>query len=351
MKMIKRTMKRMDNRTAMIIRISGNTPSMLISRRLFSSVYDKNHYDRNIVMLTSAIDSIYNEEWRVRGVLPFKKDYLLMHLLTNDYYAFEPLDYYQYKKSEIPGFLYELLVIESRNGYLWLNEWVHDGEDMIGVYKCRTAEDLLLIRGLSKVILNSMIVSDTSRNLSRLSDLMTPHYDFLNRQHNVVKVINVDLIDCMNYLRVSDILLRVDFFASRGLIFELIKQFLNLSIYDNKIKELLHLGGIPPMGEITDVILHHFYGRVFDTALERAFPGITYTRWSHEVYIVIKETDSFTIEIEDMKILLHRIGLIDGSEISSMNRGDLGCLPTSNEEKAVILYEDGDVEVWNFEDM
>jgi hypothetical protein len=303
-------------------------------------------------MLTSAIDSIYNkEEWLGRGVLPFRKDDLLRQLHTNDYYTFEPLDYYQYKRSEFPEFVHQMLVMEADKGFLWLNEWVQDGEEMIGVYKCGSGEDLLLLRGLSRVILNSLIVYDTSRNLSRLTDLMAPHYDLLNRQRNVVQLVNVDLGDCMGYIRISDLLSKIDYFTSKGVLYDLIKRFLTIAIFDRKSNKLLNLGGIPPMGEITDVILHHFYGMVFDTALERAFPGITFTRWGHEVFILIKESDTFTFDIDDLKNILRHNGLLDGSDISYMNRGDMGCLPTSNEEKAVFLYEDGEVAVWNFEDI
>ena len=89
------------------------------------------------------------------------------------------------------------------------------------------------------------------------------------------------------------------------------------------------------MGEITDVILHLFYQRVFDTALEARFPGITYTRWGHEVFIVIKESESFTFDSNEIDTLLDEINLLVGANLRYMNRGDLGCLPTSNDERAV----------------
>lgn len=222
---------------------------------------------------------------------------------------------------------------------------------MIGVYKCRNDVDLLLIRGLERVILNALIVNDKSRNLSQFSDLMAPHYDLLNRQQNVVKLVKVDLGGCIDFINISNILMKIDASTSGGLVYNLIKQFLNLPIYDIKENKFLLLEGIPPMGEITDVILHHFYQRVFDTTLERMFPGITYTRWGHEVYIVIKQSDSFTFNIKDLEILLYSIRLSEGAIISHMKRGDHGCLPTCNEEKAAFLYEDGDVEVWNYEDI
>lgn len=64
-------------RSTLIRHISGKGKEMFHSRRLFSSLHDS----KTVVMLTSAIDSIYNDEWRVRGVLPIQKDNLLSDLL------------------------------------------------------------------------------------------------------------------------------------------------------------------------------------------------------------------------------------------------------------------------------
>jgi hypothetical protein len=33
--------------------------------------------------------------------------------------------------------------MEASQGYLWFNEWVDDGVEMIGIYKCRNPVGLL----------------------------------------------------------------------------------------------------------------------------------------------------------------------------------------------------------------
>jgi hypothetical protein len=146
------------------------------------------------VMLLTAIDYIYNnDEWRVRSVLPFMKDALQSELLVLDNYIFGPISYYQYKISDIPDFIYNMLIMEESHGNLWLNEWLYDNCVMIGVYQCRNQVNFLLLKALSKVILNTMIVYDASRNLSKSTDLKAQHYDFLNAQENVVQVISINL--------------------------------------------------------------------------------------------------------------------------------------------------------------
>lgn len=154
--------------------------SMFISSRKFAY-----YIDLNRVKLISAIDSIYTEEWKVRGVLPFSMEYLQWEMMVKENYMFEGIDYSQYKKSDITYMHYEMLLMEESLGYLWLIEWDSDGVEMIGIYKCRKAEDLLLLMALSKVILSTMIVSEGHPNISRLNELKDKHYAFLNRQQNV----------------------------------------------------------------------------------------------------------------------------------------------------------------------
>lgn len=59
--------------------------------------------------------------------------------------------------------------------------------------------------------------------------------------------------------------------------------------------------------------------------IEKKYPGITYTRWGHEVIIAIKKNDSFTIEADTVISLLDEIDL-DG-EFEFLSYEDYGCLP------------------------
>jgi hypothetical protein len=308
--------------------------------------------DCNKLMLISAIESIYNNEWRERGVLPFKMERLQTELLLKNNFLLGPIDYYQYRKSEIPNFLYEILCTQASLGYLWMNEWVEDGDDMIGVYKCREPTDFFLMTALSRVLLrriSSEYIAPITTNVSTMNDVKCMHYALLKRLQNVVKLILIDLSPCMEQATNSRILNRFRNETSKGVVFHLVKQILYLSIYDMNTKKKRPFNLIPPIGEITNVISHLFYQTVFDTVLEEKYPGITYSRWGHEVIIAIKKNDSFTIDDNTVISLLDEIDL-DG-EFEFLSLDELGCLPVCNGEKAILLDEDGSVSVWRYEDL
>ena len=306
----------------------------------------------NKVELISAIESIYNDEWRVRGVLPFKKEDLQNQLLVKENFCLDPIDYYQFKKSEIPDFLYVKLLTEASRGFIWLNEWVDDDVNMIGLYQCRQPIDLFLMTALSRVLIKTIAnayMAPITTNVSTLNDLKCNHYQFLNRQQNVEKVFRIDLTPCMKQVRKSRILKYYDNETCKGVFLNLVKQIIELSIYDNNCNKFIPYDLIPPVGEITNVILHIFYQRVVDKVLEAKYPGITYTRWGNELIIVIKKNDSFTFDDDTVISLLEEIDLDGDSDCLSSE--DYSCLPACNGEKAILLHEDGCVSVWRYEDL
>jgi hypothetical protein len=300
------------------------------------------------VMLLSAIESIYNNEWRERGVPPFRMKRLQTELLLKDNVQLGHIDYYRFRKSEIPSFLYSMLITQASLGYLW----VHDGDDMIGVYQCREPTDLFLMTALSKVLIHrnwSENLAPITTNVQSLNDVKCMHYAFLNRQQNVEKLLLIDLTPCMKQVRNSRILRCFDNKTSKGVVFNLVKQIINLEIYSMNSNKLIPFNRIPPIGEITNVILHLFYQKVFDKVIEEKYPGITYSRWGHEVIIAIKKNDSFHFEDETVISLLDEIDL-DG-EFEFLSSEDYGCLPVCKGEKAILLHEDGCVSVWRYEDL
>lgn len=166
---------------------------MCLSSRLFSDYIDVNR-----IKLISAIDSIYNEEeWKVRAVQPFRKEYLQKEMMVKDNYMFQAIAYSQYKRSDITPMYYDMLLMEESQGYLWLIEWDFNGVEMISIYKCRESTDLLLLMALSKVLLSIIIVYEGLPNISRLNELKNKHYSFLNQQQNVDNLVKIDLTSSM----------------------------------------------------------------------------------------------------------------------------------------------------------
>jgi len=263
--------------------------------------------------------------------------------LTDDY-RFGPIDYYQINIKEIPPFIYDMIRVESSMGYLWLEE--RNPESLIGVYKCRDPMDQLVMMGLSNVILTTMIKAPP--DIYKFKDLKPPHYAFLNRQENVVKVVSIDLSDCMIHIPTSRILSSLRFTIQNGVYYNLVKRIIDLQIYDIQNDRYISVMGVTPIGEITHVILHNFYQNTLDSFLEFWYPGITYSRFGHELFIIFKQTDKFvTIDDCDIDHILDELDLYDVDIKWSYNE----LLPADNNEKALMLFADGGLEVWNFEDL
>lgn len=68
------------------------------------------------------------------------------------------------------------------------------------------------------------------------------------------------------------------------------------------------------------------------------------------MFIVIKESDSFEIKESDIINLLEELDIKE-YDIEWLYRGSNYILPACNEEKGVMLHEDGDLEVWKYEDL
>lgn len=101
-----------------------------------------------------------------------------------------------------------------------------------------------------------------------------------------------------------------EFLGNIPIIYDLIKGFLDLQIYDQNNERFFKWQCVPPIGEITNVIYHVFYKHVFDRVIAKMYPGITYTRWGHQVFLAIKEGESFLLQDIDIRNLLERISRI-----------------------------------------
>ena len=320
----------------------GTGHSMFISPRKIAHIPQINCEKQKLVL---EVRSIYNDSWRVRGVLPFMINDFINQLNLTGKYRFGPVVYYQINIKEIPPLIYDVIRMEASKGYLWLDERNLDTHSLIGVYKCRVPMDLLVLKGLSNVILTT--VNKAQPNISKFKDLKAMHYAFLNRQENVVKVVSIDLSDCMDYIPTSRILTSQKFTKQYGLYYNLVERIIDLPIYDFHNHSFFTSTGITPIGEITHVILHNFYQNTVDSLLESRYPGITYSRYGHELFILCKQTDEFTIDDCDIDNILEVLDLYS----VDINWSSDGLLMADNNDKALILHEDGSLEVWNSEDI
>lgn len=301
------------------------------------------YYNQNSVLLTSAINTIYNQDWNARGVLPFKKNELL-ELVVRDKYVLSPLQYFVLKKSDIPDFIYEILIMESKRGYLWFENSVDD--KWIHLFKPQNSTDLLLLMALSKVLLTLI---DSNPNVYKLEDNKSYHYNYLNRMRNVCRVYKIDLSQSIKCIDKFDVMDNIKFIGLNGVVLNLISDFVRLPICDAYVNKRIPSHGIPPIGEISNVIFDIFLISRFDREFIHRYPGVSYTRLGYEVFIATKSNDEFDEEeaeyfIEDVVRLHGDIDYIDNDENDYLVGG-------SYEEKVIFLEESGRVSVWNSEDV
>jgi hypothetical protein len=318
------------------------------SRRFGTQLFNNTHV--YCVLLRESIDSIYNEEdWMSRGVLPYRKDRLIEELFLRNYYPSSVISYFIIKESEIPAFIYNLIKIESYRGHLWLEPRMEDNQPVgVAVYQLNNPVDLLLMMSFSQVLVKTLIV-DLPPNVIKFNDLKVHHYAFLNRQEKVYFLHKIDLTPSIKHIDKFRMLNSFQYVRNIPVIYDLIKEFIDLKIYDEKNGKYLNNHGVPPIGELTNVIYHVFYQHVFDRAIEELYPGITYTRWGHQVFIAIKEPDCFLFNDIEINKLLDKLDL--AGNIESINYDSLSYLVGSEEEKIVFLREDGSVEVWRTEEV
>ena len=337
--MMKTTMIGLKNRSYM--KLNTLHTITICTSRLYCT-----YNNQNCILLTSAINTIYNQDWNARGVLPFKKNELL-ELVVRDKYVLSPLQYFVLKKSDIPDFIYEILIMESKRGYLSIDNSVDD--KWIHLYKPQNSTDLLLLMALSKVLLTLIDSNPNIYNVYKLEENKSYHYNYLDRMRDVCRVYKIDLSQSIKCIDKFDVMDDIKFIGLNGVVLNLITDLVHLPICDAYVNKRIPCHGIPPIGEISNVIFDIFLISRFDREFIHRYPGVSYTRLGYEVFIATKSNDEFDEEeaehfIEDVVRLHGDIDYIDNDENDYLVGG-------SYDEKVIFLEESGRVSVWNSEDV
>ncbi|XAR56186.1 hypothetical protein NMG60_11036564 [Bertholletia excelsa] len=112
-------------------------------------------------------------------------------------------------------------------------------------------------------------------------------------ENDVKRLYRIDLTASLSTMERSLILDRVKPLVGDGSIYELISSFLDLPIIDDdgNVRSDNCFGVIPPVGEITRVLFNIVLMDTFDREFPNKFPGITFYRFIHEIYISTREYD------------------------------------------------------------
>lgn len=192
------------------------------------SIVSRKSSDKSL--LIQAIDSIYTDEWWMRGLIPAGKDRLIEVIVTSDGYNFSPIDLY--KTIESNKSFFDTLMEEERGFQSTVKEVDSNMVEILNVYSLRTVEDECLMLALSKVLLNKVHIGAVAPlHLTKIRDLMEGHYEYIAKLDRVRILVKIQLIDYF-YLALmkGDILKHIDSFLDDGLIKDLITQFVSLPI-------------------------------------------------------------------------------------------------------------------------
>lgn len=209
-------------------------------------------------------------------------------------------------------------------------------------------EDVLVLLGLSLMLFRRS-QGCMPEDGYRLESQLPTFYDNLRQMGKADRLYKLDLKDSSRIIPKCFIKKMVKHLVGKGSIYKLIKSFLNLSIMDSegidRRGEIIdHC--VPPVGEISKVLLNMALNAIFDAQFSKRFPGKAFHRMLHEVYISTKGNDDVILNDKTGYALLNELGL--AGKIESIGPGDepLVCFY----EKLIRVDSDGVVRVCDSRD-
>ncbi|XAR51024.1 hypothetical protein NMG60_11005522 [Bertholletia excelsa] len=209
---------------------------------------------------------------------------LIQEKIVSGLYVLSPLQVKFIKKEDLTHFLHDTL-LECPDIMFKTNS------DMIYVVMPHK-DDVLVLMGLALM-------------LFRLSHGCIP------KDGKVKRLYRIDLTASLSTMERSLILDRVKPLVGDGSVYELISSFLDLPIIDDdgNVRSDISFGVIPPVGEITRVLFNIVLMDTFDREFPNKFPGITFYRFIHEVYISTREYDEVIFDEKAGYALLEELSM------------------------------------------
>lgn len=105
-------------------------------------------------------------------------------------------------------------------------------------------------------------------------------------------------------------------------VYKLIESFLHLPIYDEygNLYDYCNIDGIPPVGDISRVLLDIALREVFEVEFLTRYPLVSYTRLMKDVFLLIQDSEKDLFNEKAGYELLESLDL--SGEITSIGRGD-----------------------------
>lgn len=305
----------------------------IVFTRYFSSV------EQTLVQLSSDINFIYKDltdDNLLESVSPFRLAVIQQKILSG-LYVLSPLQVKYIKKVDLILFLDDTLPD-------FPDIQIGTGPDpgIITVVMPTEKEDGLVFMGLSLTLfrLSYGCLPKGGYRLEAREDSLN---NILEQMGKVDRLYKLDLGESITKLPISLILEKVKPLVGDGSVYKLISSFLTLPIYDEygNLRSDITCGGMPPLGEITMVLVDIVLKDIFDREFPKRFPGIAFSRFISEVFISTSENDEVLFDQKAGYALLEELSL-DG-KILSIGPGDEPLLCYN--KKLVYLDSDSKVNV------
>lgn len=221
-------------------------------------------------------------------------------------YKMKPLNIRMMEKSEL-------------NQYL--RENIHDCPEItchelcikskVCILKPDNKEDALVLMGLALTLFNRIRnIYNYNHNLItdgyRMEHLLDSFFDKLVEVGVVERIYKIDLYKTIDHIDKTYLLNKVNKIIGDGTTFNLIKQFIDNPVLDERGNKLNIERTIPRVGEITRVLIDILYND-FEAEFTDRFPGIKCYRFINEVYVLLKENDNPVINIDDISSILAKL--------------------------------------------
>lgn len=299
-----------------------------LTPRYFSTV------ESELVQLSADIDFIYQDlTENLNFSMSRYRLAVIQQKIVSGLYVLSPLQVFFIKKVDLNQFLLDTLldcpdIMYGPTSY---------NPDMITVVMPADKEDVLVLMGLS-LMLFRLSHGSLPKDDYRLESQDSSFYESLQQMEKVDRVYKLNLKASLSLIPKSVILDKVKPFVGDGSVYKLISSLLYLPIisYDG---DNISFGGIPPVGEITRVLLNIVLKDIFDREFAKRFPGIAFSRFINEVFISTRGNDEVIFDDKAGYALLEELSL--AGKIESIGPGDDPLLCYYNK----ILFVDSDSQV------
>jgi hypothetical protein len=266
--------------------------------------------ESSLVQLSADIEFVYNDLRKDKyDFCPYKFG-LIQQKVISGLYVLSPLQIKYLMKGDFKQSLHDTLL--EIPDFMFI-----DGDDPDYILALMPQkDDVMVFMGLSLLLYR---LSNGSKFINkygyRYLDKLNYFYDRLHQMENVDRLYKLDLKISLNKIPLSLVLDKVKSLVGEGTVYKLISSIFDLPIideYGNNMSDLKKRSCIPPMGEITRVLIDIVLMECFDREFVKRFPGIEFYRCLHEVYISIRKNDDVIFDEKALYALLEEAGLVEG---------------------------------------